>query len=1067
MVGFKTPLFFGFLLVCIVIDLSVIAQSPDLRFDHLNSIPELVNRSVTSVVQDNKGYIWLGTPDGLLRYDGFSARIYKNDPKKENSLSDNNIQALAVDALGNLWIGTQSGGLNQFILDQERFVHHNHDPEDNTSISGNGIWSLLVDSKGQLWAGSWSNGLNKLDPGVGNFERFSEGSNDPVLAIFEDNNGYVWYSSGGLNRLDVMSGAIQNYTNVAGDSSSLSSNNIRDIAQDPNGDIWIATDNAGLNKLNNDGYTFTWFSQSEQGLSSDAIYDIHMANNGFIWLATNGGLDLFDIKKYRFYNFKNDVTDPFSLSNNSPRIIFVDNTGSTWIGNEGGRINKTLDKKAFFTYNSISGLSNNLIRSLYEDHSGEIWIGTQGGGLNILSTDGTIRQISQDSSSAIYVASPQTSAIKKYQDEYWVGTWGDGVYVLNFENNQTRHFSHDPAVNSVSDDRIQVFHIDKQGVFWVGTENGLNIFDSNTGQWQVFEGLNGSTIQGQAFLEAEDGSLWIGTWNGLNKVSPDRRSIKSWRESEKGLVNEHVISLYLESKTLWIGTFGGGLFRFDTKTETFKNYTENDGLPNGVIYGIRADNEGHLWMSTNNGLSRFNIKSESFRNYDKSEGLQGNEFYWGAVGSTSDGRLMFGGSNGLNLFSPEEIKDNTLVPPIVISDFQIYNKPVSIGADSVLEKSISYTDAVQLSYKDAVLTFSFAALNFNYPEKNQYAYMLEGFETDWNYVGNRHAATYTNLDPGEYVFRVKGSNNDNIWNEEGASLIITISPPFWRTWWFYTLVILAMGGGAYWFIRSREKTLKRDKKALEDAIAKAQKEVEDQKRQMAEQREKEKDRIWTDQGIVQLGDVLSGSKDDIEELCRNVLKTLVKYLEVRLAAIYLINENQEGKKVLIQRADYGYDQKNKEFGIGDGMVGECFKNREASYFDSLPVGYLKVTSGLGESSASHLLLVPLIYEDIIIGVMEIGCFKPIPEFKRDLVITFSQRLTAAINTTILGEQTKKLLDDSKIKAEELTVREEELQQNLEEMQAINEDRDRRAKEMEEKVSKLKKEISGLKKKTKV
>ena len=232
---------------------------------------------------------------------------------------------------------------------------------------------------------------------------------------------------------------------------------------------------------------------------------------------------------------------------------------------------------------------------------------------------------------------------------------------------------------------------------------------------------------------------------------------------------------------------------------------------------------------------------------------------------------MFGGSNGLNLFSPEEIKDNTLVPPIVISDFQIYNKPVSIGADSVLEKSISYTDAVQLSYKDAVLTFSFAALNFNYPEKNQYAYMLEGFETDWNYVGNRHAATYTNLDPGEYVFRVKGSNNDNIWNEEGASLIITISPPFWRTWWFYTLVILAMGGGAYWFIRSREKTLKRDKKALEDAIAKAQKEVEDQKRQMAEQREKEKDRIWTDQGIVQLGEVLSGSKDDIEELCRNVL----------------------------------------------------------------------------------------------------------------------------------------------------------------------------------------------------
>ncbi|MEM7107649.1 MAG: two-component regulator propeller domain-containing protein [Bacteroidota bacterium] len=1067
MVGFNAPLFFGCLLMGIIMNCSLLAQSPDLKFDHLNNIPELANRSVTSIVQDGKGFIWLGTPDGLLRYDGFSARIFKNNPESENSLSDNNIQALAVDSVGNLWIGTQSGGLNQFILDQERFVHHQNDPEDNASISGNGIWSLLVDSKGYLWAGSWSNGLNKFDPHTNKFERFSEGSNDPVLAVFEDSNGYIWYSSNGLNRLDVMSGTIDSYTSVSSDSTSLSSNNIRDIAQEANGTIWIATDNAGLNKLNHDGSTFTRFSESLNGLSSNAIYDIHMADDGFIWLATNAGLDLYNPIRDRFYNFENDATDPFSLSNNSPRTIFVDNTGSTWIGNEGGRINKTLDRKAFFTYNAKGGLSNNLIRSLYEDDSGEIWIGTQGGGLNVLSRDGAIRQLSQDSSSAIYVGSSQISAIKKHQNEYWVGTWGNGIYVLDFENDQTRYFRHDPAKNSISDNRIQVFHTDQQGVFWVGTENGLNFLDADTEQWRVFEGLNGNTIQGQAFLEDEEGELWIGTWNGLNKVSLDRRSVKSWRESEEGLINEHVISLCRQDEILWIGTFGGGLFRFDTKNETFMNYTENDGLPNGVIYGIRADYDRHLWMSTNNGLSRFDIESETFRNYDKSEGLQGNEFYWGAVGSTSDGRLMFGGSNGLNLFSPEEIKDNTLIPPIVISDFQIYNKPVPIGKDSVLVKSISYTESVELSYKDAVLTFSFAALNFNYPEKNQYAYKLEGFEKDWNYVGNRHTATYTNLDPGEYIFRVKGSNNDNVWNEEGTSLAISIPPPFWSTWWFYTLVGLALGGGVYWFIRSREKTLKRDKKALENAIAKAQQEVEDQKRQMAQQREKEKDRIWTDQGIVQLGEVLSSSKDDIGELCRNVLKTLVRYLEVRLAAIYLIDENQAGKKVLMQRADYGYDLKNKEFGIGDGMVGECFKHREVSYFDNLPIDYLKVTSGLGKSSASHLLLVPLIYEDIALGVMEIGCFKPIPEFKRDLVVTFSQRLTAAINTTVLGEKTKKLLDDSKIKAEELAVREEELQQNLEEMQAINEDRDRRAKEMEETVGKLKKEILDLRKKAKV
>ncbi|ELR71416.1 hypothetical protein C900_02757 [Fulvivirga imtechensis AK7] len=1051
------------------------AQYDDLKFDHLGNVRALASRSVTAMVQDQKGFLWFGTPDGLLRYDGYEIKMYKNEVGNANSLSDNNIRDLAVDTLGNIWIATQGGGLNQFITEKNKFVRYQNDPKDKNSLSGNATWSLMVDSKNNVWIGTWSNGLNMFDQNTGKFERQFTDFTEPILTIYEDSRGVIWAPINGLASYNPQTGETNYYNANTFDSNGLASSDVRVISEDGEGTLWIGTESTGLYSLlieENEFQRYTTESDSLNITSSNAIYDIHIDENGAIWLATGNGIDIWDKPQGRTYHYKKNEADPYSLSNNSPRVIFKDRSGTVWIGNEGAMINKLLDKKNFKTYRhdplNPNSLSNNVIRALYEDDQGLIWVGTQAGGLNVLNREtGEVKRFPSDTTLGIYVDHPQISAI--YKDEsgiMWVGTWGGGIYKLEVAQNRTTIYKHDPRnANSVPDDRIQMFHKDRFGDFWVGTENGLARFEPGSGKWRKFIGIKGSTIQGKAFKEEKDGTLWVGTWHGLNRIGVNRNDVKTYTHNPDdwhSLSSDHVISLHHDgSGHLWVGTFGGGFNKFDIQHERFTGYFEKDGLPNNVIYGILEDENNNLWLSTNNGLSQFNPTTEEFRNYDSSEGLQGNEFYWGAAYKNADGSLMFGGVNGLNIFFPSEITNNTIVPPIVISDFLIYNKPVSIGQDSILQKSITYTDDITISYKQAVITFNYAALNYNHSEKNQYAYVLEGFEDNWNDVGNKRTATYTNLDPGEYVFRVKGSNNDNIWNEKGIMLSLTVTPPFWRTWWFYIICAISAGSMFYGLIKFRERGLKRDKQALQRSIDEAYAEVENQKRAIAEQREKEKERIWTDQGMVRLGEVLSRSKDDIEELCHNVLKTLVDLMEVQVAAIYLAHENEEGQTVLVQRSAYGYDKSQQEFEPGMGLVGECYKENEVNYLTDLPPGYLNITSGLGNSSPSSLLLIPLAYEDIIIGVMEIASFQEIEVYKMGMVKIFSERLTTAINTTLLGEKTKKLLEDSKIKAEELAVREEELKQNLEEMEAIHEDRDRKTKELEETIKKLEETIKKL------
>jgi ligand-binding sensor domain-containing protein len=461
------------------------------------------------------------------------------------------------------------------------------------------------------------------------------------------------------------------------------------------------------------------------------------------------------------------------LSDKAIRSIHEDQSGVLWIGTEEGGLNRLDGDRGTFTHyrhdpDNPSSLSDNFVWSIAEDPAGVLWIGTEAGGLNRL-----------DPSSA---SQPGTG---------------------HFE-----HYRHDPAdPSSAGSNSIRSVVVDESGDVWLGTRgNGLDRFDPETETFTHYlhdpndpDSLSDNAVR--VLYQDSGGNLWIGTiGGGLDRFDRETQTFVHYQHdpSEPSSLSENSVRAILEDRTgnLWIGTWGGGLNKLDRTDGTFTRYGEKDGLANNVIWGILEDNvppEGggpSLWISTNQGLSRFNLETETFRNYDAADGLQSNSFY-SAYSVGSNGMLYFGGANGFNAFNPAELQDNPHPPPVVLVDFQLDNSPVPIGGESVLHQSSIETDDLALSYEDRVITFKFAALNYSSPEKNRYRYMLDGFDDGWTEVGSdQRLATYTNLDPGEYVFRVIGSNNDGIWNEEGVAIRLTVTPPWWATWWFRGVALL-------------------------------------------------------------------------------------------------------------------------------------------------------------------------------------------------------------------------------------------------------------------------------------
>jgi ligand-binding sensor domain-containing protein len=825
---------------------SLSPAAQDLKFEHLTAEQGLSNNRVLSILKDSTGFMWFGTFDGLNRFDGYKFKVFRHDPGDENSLSANVIEVVYEDQSGSLWIGTSGGGLNRFDPKTERFTHYRHDPDDPRSLGSDTVLAIHQSRDGALWIGTGGGGLNLYDPESDGFARYQHDPDNPhslsgnaVRAIFEDSQGVLWIGtdSNGLNRFDrdaSEGGTFTTYRQNPDDPHSLGHDSVAVIHEDRTGDLWIGFWGGGLDRLDRERAggqvaRFTHYRHDPEhpgSLSHNVVSSLYEDPAGRLWVGTaGGGLNRLDRQTGHFYQFQSNPDDPHSLSHDFVRTMYGDPTGLLWVGSTGGGISiLDFERKAFAHYRNISGdpnsLNSNDVMGIYVDPEGALWVGTGSGGLNRF--DRQRFQVNH------YVHDPEDphslshnmvrEIVQDARGNLWLATAG-GLNRFDPQGGRFTAYRQDPADPSgLLSDNVLTIHTGRSGLFWVGTWFGLNRVDPLGDEIVNFQnepddsnGLSGEALV--SIYEDQAGVLWLGTFGaGLIRFEPQTERTARYQhdvDDPHSLADNTVFAIHQASVgNLWLGT-SAGLDRFDPDAEQFIHYGEKDGLPAASVASILEDDlppeQGgpNLWISTSKGLSRFNPQTGAVRNYDVSDGLQGNDFVWGSAFKSKDGELFFGGTNGLTAFYPSQIVDNPHIPPVVITDFQLANRPVEIAEDSVLKQSVGQTEQLTLSYQDRVISFEFAALNYRAPGNNLYRYKLEGFDEEWTETGSdRRFVTYTNLNPGEYVFRVIGSNNDGVWSEEGASIKITVTPPWWGTWWFrgglVLLLVALVAGGFGW-----------------------------------------------------------------------------------------------------------------------------------------------------------------------------------------------------------------------------------------------------------------------------
>ncbi|MBX7222291.1 MAG: protein kinase [Blastocatellia bacterium] len=821
------------------------AQPTQLRFRHLTIEQGLSQNSAQCLLQDRSGFLWVGTQDGLNRFDGYSFKIYRNQPNNPASLGGNWIQTMLEDPSGKIWLGTNGGGVSCYNPRTDRFETFKNNPQDPTSLCGNDVRHVCLGPDGKLWVATRDGGIGTIDLQTRACASLQEPLTQAGLTVkairrlLFDRSGRLWIGTieNGLYRYEPHTRKLTGFRNNPAWKAAFTGQEVMALFEDETGFLWVGTMGGGLVRLRLKDESVTVFRHDPQqpdSLGSNDVLSIFERRDGSLWIGTRGGgLNRYRPETEDFQVSKSDLTLPEALHSNDIWSLCEDTSGIFWVGTDSAGLSyHDRQNERFTTYRNnpfkADSLAANNVRAMWEDASGVVWIGTNGGGLNRFNpaTDGFTAFRTNPQNPASLPVDAVFALCETKAGDFWVGTRGGGLARLDRAKGTFVTFQKDPQkADSLSENTIWALLEDHTGTLWVGTNGGgLCRFDPARQAFAVYKHdpkNPGSLGSNDIFTLYEDpqGILWVGTrGGGLARFDRERDTFTVFKNdpnNPRSLSNNAVRSVCRDrSGTLWVGT-NGGLNRFDPATQSFEVFREAQGLPNDTIYGILEDAAGNLWMSTNRGISRFTPAHRRFRNFDVTDGLQSNEFNWNAWGKLRDGRMVFGGVGGFTLFDPAAIQDLPFVPPVVLTGFRIFNQDVA------LPEAVSFTPEITITHNDAMVTFEFAALSYAQAERNRYAYKLEGFDRDWIQAGTKHEATYTNLDGGHYVFRVKASNCDGIWNQTGVQVRVVVVPPPWKRWWAYCLYVVLLGGGLWGGFRVQTQRLK-ERARLQEARLQAE-----------------------------------------------------------------------------------------------------------------------------------------------------------------------------------------------------------------------------------------------------
>ncbi|MCY4216087.1 MAG: response regulator [Flavobacteriaceae bacterium] len=768
-------------------------------FQKISTKEGLSQSSVIDMIQDKDGFLWFGTRDGLNKYDGNRFKTYYYRFENQESLSNNWITSLLQDSQGGIWAGTRNG-LNYHDSEKDVFLRLTESQQGH-DLGKQEIWDMVSEDGAHIWVAT-NSGLYLLNVKTKETQRliYEKGndnslSSNSVRGLLRDGEENLWISTDqGIDRYNLKNKKLEHFEYPETHLEDLRVSNKISLFQDSRGRIWLGFEN-GLAVFDLRSRAFKFYQKT---LITNNVRSIDEDNQGYLWVGTYDGLYQVNLINEEVRKYEHNEADDTSLSHNSVYSVLKDSKGDLWIGTWAGGVNLlSLSSNAF--HKLTAGYDNTKLNygvvSSIVDTPDHLWVGTEGGGLNLYDKKKkTFSYHTHQESNPNSLGDNNIKAmIKDSRGTFWIGTHGGGLYLLDPKKRPyqfKKHTSISWNNTSVSDNRITCLLEDSQGNIWIGTDGGeINLYEYNERSFTKVDDekrLLGSSILVFSKTNYSD-SLLIGSEKGLVKISittKEMNAINFYGTTTDTDVPMTVSSLYSDENILWIGTRGNGLHRYDPVTNKSTVYNTANGLSNDVVYAILPDRHNHLWVSTNKGLNRLDRNTGTIKSYDVADGLSENEFNYGAVVQDQNRRLYFGSTNGITFFEPGDIKENTFIPPVAITAFKVRHQ--------LHTNMQGHAEKITLKHNQNDFGFDFVALSYYQPGKNQYAYKLEGLDEDWNYVGNRKTANYTNIEPGEYFFKVKAANNDGYWNEEPVSIQLKIRPPIWRTWWVSLLYFLAI-----------------------------------------------------------------------------------------------------------------------------------------------------------------------------------------------------------------------------------------------------------------------------------